>query len=94
VQNFHPSFLGIRIYSIINTINTININYLYVNIGANHRYDTNNKKHIYINTRSLRAAKNIVSKYKTAAKQELEDQLLNWEDDMIKVEIDDDDDLI
>jgi hypothetical protein len=49
---------------------------------------------IYINTRSLQSTTNIVSKYKTAAKQELEDQLLNWEDDMIKVEIDDDDDLI
>jgi hypothetical protein len=49
---------------------------------------------IYINTRSLRAAKNIVSKYKTAAKQELDNRSLNWEDNMIEVEIDDDDDLI
>jgi hypothetical protein len=56
---------------------------------------------IYINSRSLRNAGNLMDKYKKKGQkqldkeiaQELADQLLNWEDDMMPLEVDDEDDL-
>jgi hypothetical protein len=57
---------------------------------------------IYINSRSLRKAGGPLDKYQKkkgqkeldkAIAQELNDQLLNWEDDMVTLEVDEEDDL-
>ena len=57
---------------------------------------------VYINSRSLRHAGNPLDKYKKKKNQkqldkevelELNDQLLNWEDDIMTVEVDKEDDL-
>jgi hypothetical protein len=57
---------------------------------------------VYINSRSLRHAGNPLDKYKKKKNQkqldkevelELNDQLLNWEDDIMTVEVDEEDDL-
>ena len=56
---------------------------------------------IYINSRSLRKAGSPLDKYQKkgqkelskAIAKELNDQLLNWEDDMVTLEVDEEDDL-
>jgi hypothetical protein len=78
------------------------MNFLHTKLRNRMTIETSDKLlFIYINSRSLRKAGSPLDKYQKkgqkelskAIAKELNDQLLNWEDDMVTLEVDEEDDL-
>jgi len=78
------------------------MNFLHTKLRNRMTIETSDKLlFIYINSRSLRKAGSPLDKYQKkgqkelskAIAKELNDQLLNWEDDIVTLEVDEEDDL-